>query len=115
MTDTLTRATDDASEALGMDVRLYYSSPGITTVHIGAEHKALTGVQDFGAALAYLEGLETGARIMRERYRPLVEAMPDLLELANCVPGCLIDGCSVCARENAIRERAAEALANLEA
>ena len=79
MTDTLTRAANDASEALGMDVRLYYSSPGITTVHIGAEHKALTGVQDFGAALAYLEGLETGARIMRERYRLLVDATTECI------------------------------------
>ena len=82
MTDELTRAAAEASEALGMSVELVGPGPpaGEWIVEAwGEDAMGMPALQEHlrsdHAALAYLDGLETGARIQRERYGALVEAV----------------------------------------
>ena len=122
MTDTLTRAANDAAETLGMEVGVTASVVDhyIIAVHppIDSEESGLpvaTCEWQSGAARAYLEGLECGARIMRERYRPLVAVSNDIdiwWGFAKCPlrPDALITANDEQPISNALRE----ALANLE-
>ena len=81
MTDTLTRAANAAAEALGMSVELYDNplnlvvqvfAPGSETDKAGRHPTEQREYDVDIAALAYLEGLECGARIMRERQASLI-------------------------------------------
>ena len=81
MTEELTRAAADASEATGLEVGAA-KIDGLWTVRVwppldseegGMPIDAREGL-GFAAALAYLNGLETGARIQRERYAELRKA-----------------------------------------
>ena len=79
MTDTLTRAANAASEALGMSVE--YPRFGCVEIYpTGSKPGTLPEVAfstgSDGVALAYLEGLECGARIVRERVLELAPS-PD--------------------------------------
>ena len=85
MTDELTKAAENASDALGMSVEAnpYGESDTLYQVEVWTGPTAPHGedlVDSFGfltapAALAYLRGLETGARIQRERYAEVVSAV----------------------------------------
>ena len=94
MTDELTRAAKDASEATGLEVLLIdhdctdeYGCP-MYSVEVWdntpapvPDGPAITQAELVQpAALAYLEGLEAGARIQKERHAPLVEAARATLE-----------------------------------
>ena len=83
MTDTLTRAANDAAEATGLDWRpctiagtIYLEAYPHGPEGLGAPVLTQRYSDDMdgrSSALAYLEGLETGARIMRERHAELQE------------------------------------------
>ena len=114
--DTLTRAANDASEALGMSVavredgasrptRLVFLievyAPMDSDCQEPIEYKRTIGIEP---VLAYLEGLETGARTMRKRH---AEAREVLAVFADCAPTDEPAGKQLVAR-------ACAALANLE-
>ena len=81
MTDTLTRAANAASVALGMKLRIYLEeADALGLVGLPGQSPERGTCPIFtspNAALAYLEGLETGARIMRERHARLRRAADD--------------------------------------
>ena len=83
MTDTLTRAANDASEALGLHVEAYEEGRNAYLVHVyapldeGEEMPVIQRGGDHRSTLAYLEGLECGARIMRERHARLRRSADD--------------------------------------
>lgn len=74
MTEELERAAATASEALGMDASTIWPHRGGIAIHIKPVGHTSRGLGTEAEVLAYLEGLETGARIQRERHRPLVAA-----------------------------------------
>ena len=81
MNDALTKAATEASDVLGMSVEITYIVAGQYVVGLyppidGPENGLPVEERELfaPAALAYLEGLETGARIQRERYAELLEA-----------------------------------------
>ena len=81
MNDALTKAATEASEVLGMSVE--HPRFGVVEVYDALDSPAGSmPVESFtgndAEALAYLEGLETGARIQRERYARLRRAADDV-------------------------------------
>ena len=84
MNDELIRAASAAAKALGMNVEVLDSgTPDTPTVLV--QMFALLDPLDMTdvEALAFLEGLEIGARIMRERHAELREAANKLALMAN--------------------------------
>ena len=87
MTDILTRAANAASETLGMSVEVLEGDPDVPLYNIEVWDAMDTPTADGPAvliagrtdtsALAYLEGLETGARIVRERHARLRRSADD--------------------------------------
>ena len=84
MNEELTRAAADASEALGMDLHVDLHRCGHVLELYGPMHGAdgeqplvtwYNTKQGLNSAIAYLNGLETGARIQRERYAEVVSAV----------------------------------------
>ena len=126
MSDTLTRAANDAAGATGLDWRpctiagtVYLEAYPHGPEGLGAPVLTQRYSDDMdgrSSALAYLEGLECGARIMRELYRPLVEAAQHMSDYLPRTQGWTdewdgIDGGTWVGPELA---HVAEALANLE-
>ena len=78
----LARATEDASNAVGMTVEFVNWAPDRWTIELFGPIDGPDGEQPIeqshfdqrAEALAYLNGLETGGRIARERYGELREA-----------------------------------------
>ena len=120
MSDTLTRAANAAAEALGMSVEVVrvgvYQVPRIEIcgpIDSPENGQPLDGGIDFHkdtSALAYLKGLETGARLMRERYADVVGNARALLNTVEASNGDEVVPLAIGLCIIAIRE----ALANLE-
>ena len=89
MSNELERAATAASEALGVDVQVGSwpdGNRGKPSRSVALFARGITGIERApfeqkidiptpAEALAYLEGLETGARIQKERYAALLEAV----------------------------------------
>ena len=77
MTDELTRAAKAVSEATGLDVQTIYPHKGGIGIAAGRERSRGQGTVP--EVLAYLEGLEVGARIQKERHAVLVFLVESVL------------------------------------
>ena len=83
MTEELTRAAADAGEALGMSVEVPWARGAHYDVQVWTPMDDEDGGQPLvdsrtnteAEALAYCRGLETGARIQRERHAEVVSAV----------------------------------------